>query len=147
MRIHFVETLRKYPVLPNLGRQCVNEYKIPGTTQIIEKGAQVFIPVCALHYDERYYPEPNKFDPNRFNDDNSAGKNQINRPYYPFGDGPRNCIGLRLGKMQTKVGLVMMLQHFRYELGDRLKSRGLEIDPRANLLAPLGGINLYVFKR
>lgn len=55
--------------------------------------------------------------------------------------------GMRLGKMQTKVGLIMMLQNFRYELEEWQRNRDLEIDPRAGLLAPLGAIHLKVFKR
>lgn len=64
-----------------------------------------------------------------------------------IGDGPRNCIGMRLGKMQTKVGLVLMLQKFRFELENESKNRELEFDPKSALLAPLGGVHLRVFKR
>ena len=83
------ETLRKYPIVPILNRTCVKEYQIPGSDRIIEKGAQIFIPVMALHKDERYYENPEKFDPERFNEENSGGKNIVNRPYLPFGEGPR----------------------------------------------------------
>ncbi|XP_031640195.1 probable cytochrome P450 6d5 [Contarinia nasturtii] len=142
------ETLRKYPIATNLVRICMENYKIPGSNRTIEKGVEVIIPILALHRDEKYYENPNKFDPDRFNEENLAGKNQSNRPYYPFGDGPRNCIGMRLGKMQTKVGLVMMLQQFRYDLENELeRTREMEFEPRSNLLAPRGGIRLYVFKR
>lgn len=89
------ETLRKYPVVAALPRSCVKDYPIPGTNNIIKEGAEVIIPVIGFHRDERYYEEPDKFDPDRFNEENSTGKNQINRPYYPFGDGPRNCIGMK----------------------------------------------------
>lgn len=130
-----------------LERTCVKDYKIPGTDKVIEKGIDVLIPIFALHRDGKYYENPNKYDPERFNEENVIGKNQVNRPYYAFGDGPRNCIGMRLGKMQTKVGMVVMLQKFRYELEDRLKNKELEFDPKAFLLSPLGGLKLYVSKR
>lgn len=54
---------------------------------MIEKGVQIFIPAMPLHYDEAYYEEPHKFMPERFNEVNSAGKNIVNRPYLPFGEG------------------------------------------------------------
>lgn len=54
---------------------------------------------------------------------------------------------MRLGQMQTKVGIVMMLQKFQYELEDRLKNQELKFDPKAFLLSPLGGLKLYVFER
>lgn len=89
----FVETLRKYPVLPLLNRECVKEYKIPGTNHVIEKGVKVYIPAMGSHMDEKYFKQPEKFIPDRFNEENSIGKSILNRPYLPFGEGPRNCIG------------------------------------------------------
>lgn len=125
----------------------MKDYKIPGTDNIIEKGVQVFIPVMPLHMDEKYYEEPEKFNPDRFNEINSAGKNIANRPYLPFGDGPRNCIGARLGKIQTKVGLIMMLQKFRFELDEKFRKNQIKFDPRVLLIAPLDGIHLRVCRR
>lgn len=68
-------------------RECVKDYQIPGTNQIIEKNVQILIPVFALQRDEKYYEEPIKFKPERFNEQNSAGKNILNRPYLSFGEG------------------------------------------------------------
>lgn len=80
-----------YPPLSVLNRCCTEDYLIPDTNITIEKGTSVVIPVQGLHYSEEYFPEPNKFDPDRFNEQNVA---QI-KPYtyLPFGDGPRNCLG------------------------------------------------------
>lgn len=144
---YFSETLRLYPILPVLSRRCVQNYTIPGTDKIIEKGIEVFIPVMAIHRDEKYYENPNDFNPDRFNDENQAGKDQLNQPYLPFGDGPRNCIGMRLGKIQTKASLVIFLQKYFYELEDKLKNRNMEFDANVILLSPVGGVNLKIFKR
>ncbi|XP_031629073.1 probable cytochrome P450 6d5 [Contarinia nasturtii] len=139
------ETLRKYPVLPMINRKCVKEYRIPGTDNVIEEGVEVYMSVIGMHRDEQFYDEPNKFDPMRLDDE--VGKNLVNRPYIPFGDGPRNCIGMRLGKLQTKVGLISMLQNFNYELDERHKGGDLEFDPRHFLLQPSEDIFLRVSKR
>lgn len=54
------------------------------STPFNKKGTEVFVPIYALQRDEKYWPDPDKYDPERFNDQNSAGKDQINRPYYPL---------------------------------------------------------------
>jgi len=141
------ETLRKYPPVPILNRECTIEYKIPDTDVVIEKGTQVFIPVLGIQHDEKYYPHPEEFIPERFNEENSAGKTFNDRPYLPFGEGPRICIGLRLGKMQTKVGLIVMLKKFSYRLSDEHINKDLKMSPLSVIMAPLGGINLKVESR
>lgn len=85
------ETLRKYPPLPFLDRVAVSDYKVPGTDLVIEKGTPLYIPMFGLHYDPEYFPESQKYDPERFNEEN---KNKIpSCVYMPFGEGPHNCIG------------------------------------------------------
>lgn len=58
---------------------------------VAEKGTQVYVSILGMHRDPEYYPDPEKFDPERFNDDNK--KSRLSFTYLPFGDGPRNCIG------------------------------------------------------
>lgn len=85
----FTETMRKYPPLPMLNRICVKPYRVPGTEVVIEEGTPVIISLLGLQRDPEYYPEPLKFDPERFSNEN----NIVPYTYLPFGDGPRNCIG------------------------------------------------------
>lgn len=134
------KTLRIYPTFINIIRTCVKDYQIPGTDKIIEKGYQVFISMYAMHISENYYEEPHKFKPERFNEENSARKNQINRPFYPFGGGPRSCIGVRKGKLMTKASVVMILQNFHVELDDKLTGRPFEFDPEYLGISLLGGL-------
>lgn len=54
---------------------------------------------------------------------------------------------MRLGQMQTKVGLVMMLQKYRFELANKFDKREMTLDPKSFLLTPLGGLKLHVFRR
>ncbi|KRT82922.1 cytochrome P450, partial [Oryctes borbonicus] len=110
------ETLRKYPPVPFLNRVCSLDYKIPDTNVTLTKGTKVFISGLGIHRDEEYYPNPDKFDPERFSDENKASI--PNFAYIPFGEGPRICIGLRFGMMQTKTGLSMILNNYRLTPGE-----------------------------
>lgn len=85
------ETMRKYPILPYIDRVPDENYTFSGTNVTIDKGVPVIIPVRPLHMDPKFFPNPYKFDPERFSETN---KNNITSgTYLPFGDGPRNCIG------------------------------------------------------
>lgn len=140
----FAETLRKYPALPLLNRECTEDYQLPGTDIVLEKGTAIVIPSLALHRDENYFPEPMKFNPDRFADE-TAGPTMS---YLPFGDGPRMCIGMRLGKMQTKVAIMLMLQRCQVELGEKkYYSEELTFAPEVSLLAPISGIQLKISPR
>lgn len=141
------ETLRIYPVIPLLHRECTKEYQMPGTNAIINKGALVMIPVLALQRDPQFYPNPNNFEPERFLAANACDKSFAEMPYLPFGDGPRGCIALRLGKLQAKVGLILMLQKTSFDLQGNAP-RDLEISPPAFSLTPIDDIiNLKVKTR
>lgn len=90
--LYFTETLRKYPFGPFLNRHCNEDYVIDETGLTIEKGISVIVPLYGMHHDPKYFPEPDKFDPERFNDENKISIESCS--YLPFGDGPRNCIGM-----------------------------------------------------
>lgn len=83
------ETLRRWPTHPFLERICKRPYVLVNsndTTVELQMGDSVCIPTYALHMDTKYFPKPNKFDPERFNDANR----QLIRAgtYFPFGFGP-----------------------------------------------------------
>ena len=81
------ETLRKYPIFEVQIRKCTKEFEIPGTGLVIPVGMPIMIPVVGIHNDEKYFENPDKFDPERFSDEN---KHKIQDfTYLPFGAGPR----------------------------------------------------------
>ncbi|KAI8421255.1 hypothetical protein MSG28_008309 [Choristoneura fumiferana] len=86
----FDETLRMYPIVDTLQRSALEEYKLPGTNVKVAKNQMVLIPALAIHHDEKYYPNPSKFDPDRFSPENVAARHPC--AYLPFGVGPRHCI-------------------------------------------------------
>ena len=88
---YVTETLRKYPPVPILNRICTKEIDLPNTNIRVPKGALITIPLLGIHRDPSIYPDPDKFDPERFNADKI--KERHPNAYMPFGEGPRNCIG------------------------------------------------------
>lgn len=82
--------MRKYPPAPVFLRKCTKSYAVSDSVTLPE-GMSVLIPCYGLHKDPEYFPEPEVFDPDRFNEEN---RSKIwDYTYIPFGDGPRNCIG------------------------------------------------------
>ncbi|XP_011705214.1 PREDICTED: cytochrome P450 6l1-like, partial [Wasmannia auropunctata] len=77
------ETLRKYPPVPILNRICTKEINLPTTDIHLPKGTLITIPVLGLHRDPSIYPDPDKFDPERFNADKVAERHPY--AYLPFG--------------------------------------------------------------
>lgn len=88
------EMLRKWPPALYTDRMCVKDYEVNDGNKrfVIEKGSAVWLPIYPIHRDSKYYPNPEKFDPERFNDRNKGSI--VPGTYIPFGIGPRNCIGM-----------------------------------------------------
>ncbi|KAL1509697.1 hypothetical protein ABEB36_004399 [Hypothenemus hampei] len=122
------ETLRKYPIVPVLPRTCTKDYKIPNTNVVIKKGTAVQIPCIGLHSDPEFYPNPKIFDPERFSVENKMRRPDA--PWIPFGDGPRQCLGMRLGLLQTKVGIITFIKNFHIFLD---KSMTVPLQPQKSI--------------
>ncbi|XP_075827142.1 cytochrome P450 3A11-like [Microtus pennsylvanicus] len=105
------ETLRLYPFGLRLDRFCKQDVEIDGVH--VPKGSVVIIPVYALHHDPQYWPEPAEFRPERFSKENKGSINPY--VYMPFGNGPRNCIGMRFALMNMKLALTKLLQNFSFQ--------------------------------
>ncbi|XP_061401503.1 cytochrome P450 6a9-like [Musca vetustissima] len=108
------ETLRLYIPVPALNRKCLEDYPVPGHDEkyLIKKGMNVIIPVMAIQRDEEFFPQPDDFNPENFSPSNCKGRESV--VYMPFGEGPRNCIGKRLGEMQTALVLATLVKNFKF---------------------------------
>lgn len=110
------EALRMYPPNPINDRMCTKRFELPpavpgGKPFVVEPGTMIGLPVVGVHYDERYYEEPEKFKPERFLD--SDGKLTIkvtdSQFFLPFGSGPRICIAHRFAMLEIKLVIAHLL--------------------------------------
>ncbi|XP_011305245.1 uncharacterized protein [Fopius arisanus] len=137
------ETLRKYPPLPVLDRVAAQDYQVPNSKLILRKGTPVYISVFGLHFDPQYFPNPQKYDPERFSPEKK--KKIPSGVYLPFGDGPHACIGLRIGLLQVKLGLIELIQKFEFSPCEKTLVP-MRLNPKALITASDGGIFLNVRK-
>ncbi|XP_058807990.1 probable cytochrome P450 6a20 [Phymastichus coffea] len=139
----FKETVRKYPVIFWITREATSDHTFSDHKISITKGTRISIPIHAIHHDPSIYPDPDKFDPERF--DEKVIDSRPNFSYLPFGDGPRNCIGERFAYNQTKLGLAIAIKNFKFQIcGKTCKVYKKRFDNI--LLAPQDGLYLNIKK-
>jgi len=108
------EGLRIQPPAPQIDRSCSKDYTMDlgnGKSVEFKKGDIIFLPYYLLHHDSEYFPNSEKFDPNRFSDENKDSI--VTGSYLPFGMGPRACIGSRFALMEAKLLLFNVLANFK----------------------------------
>ncbi|CAD7079481.1 unnamed protein product [Hermetia illucens] len=137
----------------NIQDKCRDEIN-----RVLEKydGKLTYEAMNEMHYVEqtvletlRKYPilqvnfHPEKFDPDRFSPENIKLRNSVS--FLSFGDGPRNCIGLRFGKMQSAMGLITLLKNYRFKLSSK-SPNPLVFSTKSFMLSPEGGMYLDIEK-
>lgn len=138
------EALRIYPPAAITDRVCVTPFKLPppgpGYKEIIvQPDTILWIPIYGLHMNPEYFPEPHKFIPERFSDDNK--ENILPNTFIPFGLGPRKCIGERFAIMETKIIIANILKTFIVHPTDMSKEI-IEFDKTSFNIKSKGGILL-----
>jgi len=83
----------------------------------LKTGDAVVIPIVGYQMDPKYFPDPERFDPERFNDENKT--KIVQGSYLPFSIGPRNCVGSRFALMFMKVLIYYLVLNFRLEMCEK----------------------------
>ncbi|KAK7870822.1 hypothetical protein R5R35_014411 [Gryllus longicercus] len=104
------EVLRLNPPVPVILRDITEDEKLPSTGHVMPNGTVMIISPWAAHRNPEVFPDPEKFDPERF----SAGETARRHPYafLPFSVGPRNCIGQRFAMLEKKSVLAKVIWNF-----------------------------------
>ncbi|KAK4829588.1 hypothetical protein QYF61_005688 [Mycteria americana] len=116
------ETLRMYPPAFRFTREAAKDCVVLG--QRIPAGAVIETAVGHLHHNPEFWPEPEKFIPERFTEE--AKKERHPFAYLPFGAGPRGCIGMKMGLLETKITLLRILQKFQFKACPETEWYGIE---------------------
>jgi len=139
------EALRMYTPGGLLFRAVTSpKYIIPGTNITLEKGIRIMIPVQGFHYDPDIYPEPKKFNPDRFTEEEVAKRHPY--AYMPFGEGPRVCIANRFALLESKLCLASLIKDFKFSVCPQTQIP-LELETRSFSPTPKGGFYFKIEKR
>lgn len=122
----FAEAMRLYPPAWALGRRSISECEIFGYR--IPANSIVIVSQWTLHRDARFWPDPLKFDPERFTEEAKASRPKF--AYFPFGSGPRTCIGEAFAWMEGALLIATLAQKWRARL---LSDKPLQLRPLITL--------------
>ncbi|EDW00829.1 probable cytochrome P450 317a1 [Drosophila grimshawi] len=131
-----LETLRMHPITPYILRRVLSSCSVPDHLKYnLVKELFVIIPTHAIHNDPEYYPEPNRFNPDRWGSPRDSFKEQS--IWFGFGSGVRNCIGMQFAQLLLRLALALLLLEFEFTLNSKRPLVTLE-DGIALQLTPLG---------
>ena len=132
----FKEALRIYPPLVVLGRRALEPVTVQGET--LPQRMLVFVNPYGIHMSPRVWPEPQRFDPDRFLPEREVGRHKS--AWIPFGVGPRVCIGNHFALMEGPIVLATLMRGAQFEIDPH---RDIEADAVATL-RPKGGVPAIV---
>jgi cytochrome P450 len=113
-RMVFAETMRLFPSVWAIGRSPLADDEIGGYQ--IPAGSLVFVSQWVVHRHPDYWPEPNLFKPQRFHPDSLARTRRPRYAYFPFGGGPRLCIGEHYAWMEGILMIATLAQRFQFKI-------------------------------
>jgi len=140
------ESLRKYSVVPTVARRTIQDLYMESEDDgsdkhryLIPKGSSILLNIQAVHHDARYWPDPMRFDPDRF----LGGQKIEPFTFLPFIAGPRNCLGQYLALLESKMVIGVLVQRYNFSLpcGQSVKvgdwDGGPDADPRHRYMVPV----------
>jgi cytochrome P450 len=134
------EAMRLYPPAWAIGREVVREVEVAGYR--IPVGAQLLMSQWLVHRDPRFFPDPEAFDPDRWLPERA--KLLPRYAYFPFGGGPRVCIGNHFAMLEAQLVLAVLMQRHHFEL---LPGQRLTLSPSVTLRQKGPGLRVRVHSR
>jgi cytochrome P450 len=134
------ETMRLYPPAWATGRLAIEDHEVGGYA--IPRGSLVLVSQYVMHRDPRFFPDPERFSPERWTPEAKATRPQFS--YFPFGGGPRRCIGEGFAWMEATLILATLARRWRART---LPGHIIETQPRITLRPGKGGVPLRLESR
>jgi len=132
------ESMRLFPPAWALGRQAIDDYKVGGYS--VPKGSIILMSQYVMHRDPRYFPEPDRFNPDRWTEE---FKKQLPRfSYFPFGGGIRGCIGEPFAWLEGILLIATICRQWRLK---HVPSHKVELKPLITL-RPKYGMHMKISK-
>lgn len=97
------------------------------------------IPIWSLHRDTENFSNANEFKPERFSENGSTKSYKEKGQFIPFGDGPRQCLGMRFATAQSKAAIIGIVKNFDMSLSSKTRNPYV-LDPKSFVSKPTGGI-------
>jgi cytochrome P450 len=114
-RAVIAESMRMFPPAYLVGRRALEPYAVPGTPYVIPARTVVLVSQYLLHRDPRFWDDPERFAPERWLEPSGRGERH-RYAYFPFGAGPRICIGEHFAWMEATLALATIAQRWRLRL-------------------------------
>jgi cytochrome P450 len=141
----FAESMRLYPPAWAIGRQAIEDCKIGG--YVIPAGSSILMSQYLMHHDFRYFPQPERFDPERWSPQEKAKRPRFS--YFPFGGGVRSCIGETFAWMEGILVIVTIARRWKMQVmgGHPLVLQSLvTVRPKHTMqMRRIDGITLHAF--
>uniref|UniRef100_A0A7S2SZF5 Cytochrome P450 n=1 Tax=Chloropicon primus TaxID=1764295 RepID=A0A7S2SZF5_9CHLO len=136
------ESLRLYGPLPFTDRQASEEVELGGGVVAL-KDQIVLIDTRAMSLDEAYFPEPQRFLPERFVEGSEIYEKQVHRAHLPFGLGPRMCVASNFALTEAKLALITLYKKYRFDYDTKHEFK----TAMGVTLSPVNGVRVFVRKR
>jgi cytochrome P450 len=133
------ESLRMIPPVPATGRMALEDDVICG--HFLPRNARVFLSNWPVHHDPRWYPQPERFDPERFTPEAVRARPRL--AYFPFGGGTHLCVGKPFSELTAAVLLSAIAQRYRLRLNPNQKVEMME----SMTIQPKGGLPMKLERR
>ncbi|MCX6044282.1 MAG: cytochrome P450 [Chloroflexi bacterium] len=139
MRKVLEESMRLYPAAWAISRQSINEDQLG--PYYLPADASVILPIYAVHHHSDFWENPEQFDPERFAPERAAQQHRF--AYFPFGGGPRQCIGNTFAMTEAHLILAMIVQRYKLRL-----QPGIKIEPMPLITLRIkGGLPMTLERR